>query len=363
MAMDFPSSPTVGAIYTPAGGPSYRWDGTLWMPQVGGGGVTFAQQRRNRIVNPSMQVSQEFGDTSSGNLAGATYVFADQWQMAWSLTGGLASTRRTRFGPSGSDLLELAIVTGVASLGATNYVQLFLTIEGEQVRDFRWGNADAKRVVMRFLFYATLAGTYTACIRNFATDRSFLAPFTVAAATWTEVIIPVPGDVTGTWPTANAGSLLAGVIMAAGANYVGVAGWQAGHKMILPGTTNGAVTGTSFYATDFGLYLDLDGTGVPPRFETPDIADEMLRCQRYYQRHSSVLIPSGYTAAGAPFYYTLIIPAMRTTPVVTLSGAAYSNASGAALNVANPTILRLSAIMTAAGGGWADVVASLNARP
>jgi hypothetical protein len=30
MAFDFPASPTVGQVYTPAGGPSYIWDGTAW---------------------------------------------------------------------------------------------------------------------------------------------------------------------------------------------------------------------------------------------------------------------------------------------------------------------------------------------
>jgi hypothetical protein len=27
---DFPNAPTVGAIYSPAGGPSWQWDGTVW---------------------------------------------------------------------------------------------------------------------------------------------------------------------------------------------------------------------------------------------------------------------------------------------------------------------------------------------
>lgn len=35
MAMDFPASPTVGQIYSPAGGPVYKWDGSLWVPQQG----------------------------------------------------------------------------------------------------------------------------------------------------------------------------------------------------------------------------------------------------------------------------------------------------------------------------------------
>lgn len=33
MAFDFPSSPSAGAIYTPAGGPTYTWDGSGWTIQ------------------------------------------------------------------------------------------------------------------------------------------------------------------------------------------------------------------------------------------------------------------------------------------------------------------------------------------
>jgi microcystin-dependent protein len=31
MAFDFPASPSVGQVYTPASGPSYQWDGIAWM--------------------------------------------------------------------------------------------------------------------------------------------------------------------------------------------------------------------------------------------------------------------------------------------------------------------------------------------
>lgn len=37
MAMNFPSSPTVGALYQAPGGPTFKWDGNLWVPQVGVG--------------------------------------------------------------------------------------------------------------------------------------------------------------------------------------------------------------------------------------------------------------------------------------------------------------------------------------
>lgn len=37
MAMNFPNSPSIGAIYQAPGGPVYKWDGAMWLPQVGSG--------------------------------------------------------------------------------------------------------------------------------------------------------------------------------------------------------------------------------------------------------------------------------------------------------------------------------------
>jgi phage-related tail fiber protein len=40
MAFDFPSSPSVGQVYAPVGGPSYLWTGVAWLVQ----GTAYAQQ-------------------------------------------------------------------------------------------------------------------------------------------------------------------------------------------------------------------------------------------------------------------------------------------------------------------------------
>lgn len=366
MAMDFPSSPTIGAIYQAPGGPTYRWSGVLWEPLTGAAAVP-SQARRNRLVNPSMQISQENGDTASASAAGGGWYTADQWMTAWSITGGAARVRRTRPGGfSNSDCVEIAIQTAAPSLAAANYLQHIQYVEGEQIKDFLWGTAQAKPAVLRFSFWSQFAGTYTACIRNFVgagtVDRTFLAKFNSLASTWQEIVIPIPGDVTGTWATGAAYAMHVGVNLAAGSDYVGVEGWQAGHKIIASGTTNGAAQIGTFYATEFGLYLDPDATGKPPRFEAPDLETEYIRSQRYYQKHTNFLINSGWTAAGAAFYSSTPITPMMKVPTFGLLRATYANASGATFNVVTATICRLSAVMSTAAGGWADVDFSLSAR-
>jgi hypothetical protein len=39
MAYDFPVSPTSGQTYTPAGGPTYTWDGVVWKTALTGASV------------------------------------------------------------------------------------------------------------------------------------------------------------------------------------------------------------------------------------------------------------------------------------------------------------------------------------
>lgn len=364
MAMDFPSSPSVGAIYQAPGGPAYKFDGTLWVPMVGAAAPLF--QRRNRLTNPSMQISQENGDAAMGPINGATYYPADQWVAAWSFTGTAGMMRSQRTGPaaSGNNCMELVCTAG-ATLAAGNYIQIFQPVEGEKIKDFRWGTSSAKRVVLRFAFYTTLAGVYTANVRNHVIDRTFLAKFTALANTWQVITIPVPGDTTGTWLTTAALAMYVGIGLGAGSTYIGVEGWQAGQKIVTADTINGAVTNAAFYATDLGLYLDEDGTGLAPRFETPDIGDALRDSQRYFQRHMGVLVPSGWGAAGAPFYWGSFLPVtMMKAPTFAIVGTPiYSNASGIVLNAAQPDLIRLSAITTAAGASWCDCNFNLNARP
>lgn len=59
MAMNFPNSPTVGAIYQAPGGPTYKWDGSMWIPQQGilpayqlHGGI-----RLGRVDNTTMSIT------------------------------------------------------------------------------------------------------------------------------------------------------------------------------------------------------------------------------------------------------------------------------------------------------------------
>ena len=245
----------------------------------------FTAESRNRIVNPAMQISQENGDTASASGATGAYYTADQWNCRWSATGAAAVAGGTSAtsSPNGSRVTSTNVSTPKGSLAAGDYFLITYTIEGVRVKDFLWGTAQARQVVVRFWIKAATAGQYSVAVVNAAAARTYLAPFTITAAlTWQEVVLVIPGDTTGAWPTTAVLGLRLEFVRASGANFLGVAGWQAGEKFAVAGQTNGFGAAGIFDITDVGLYLDPDNTGLPPKWEMPDEAEELRACQRYW---------------------------------------------------------------------------------
>jgi hypothetical protein len=77
MAFDFPSSPTPGTVFTPAGGPTWQWDGTTWLLVPAAAVPTLTAESRNRILNGAMQISQENGITAVGQRLSRRSVMLD----------------------------------------------------------------------------------------------------------------------------------------------------------------------------------------------------------------------------------------------------------------------------------------------
>jgi hypothetical protein len=283
MSFQFPNSPTNGQTYTPVGGYQYVWDGTAWRvletPQL------FATaQARNRIVNGAMQISQE-----NGNAVGSAngYYCADQWTIVLGTTGTLNFNRVQVMTPNGSkDRHRIAVITADTSLAAGEVLLVQQNIEGSRVADFKWGTAAARQVILRFGFKAP-AGTYAVCLQNGATNRTYLANFTITAGqanTDTEQVLVIPGDTTGTWPTDTSMGMQLRFTYAAGTSFNGAVGWQAGGPVSTAAVSNGlGVAGNIFELYDVGLYLDPDNTGLPPKWQMPDEAEELRACQRYFE--------------------------------------------------------------------------------
>jgi hypothetical protein len=316
MGINFPNNPLQGALYTPAGGYQYVYLDGVWRVVESPQSVGTAQAR-SRIVNGAMQISQENGDTS-----GQTGWYpADQWLHVWSgISTTLTGRQSGQSGIQGSRNIYTQTGAATSSLPAGAVWDLRTAIEGVRVRDFQYGSASARQSILRFTVWtANAPGTYVVRLYNSANDRTYLAAFPVTT-TPTDITLVIPGDTTGTWLIDTGIGMQILFSFAAGSTYLGVPGWQAGDKRTVAGATNGAaVANAIFYLTNVGLYLDPLATGVAPRWEMPDEAQELEACQRYWQKYDNIQMETSATST------TMLYPiAFRIPAAVTGGGAGFT---------------------------------------
>jgi hypothetical protein len=303
---------------------------------------------RNRICNGAMSISQENGQTGSAASAASTYYPADQWLASWSTTGASIGTinalgSSANGSPNGSNTIYFNVATA-GTLPAGGYFLFDQKIEGVRIKDLLWGTASAKRIIVRFWFKAAAAGNYTLAVRNGATsNRTFLASFIVSAAnTWQSFVIPISGDTTGTWASDNTAAMEVSIVLGAGSSFVGVAGWQAGSLLTIAGSANAVGTTGLYVLADVGLYLDASGSGLPPAWEMPDEAAELLACQRYWQQSTVLWIGDGTTGNYYGANCTFVLK--RVVPTATVASA-----TGVSNGGINARILSGNTTQTSAG--------------
>jgi len=339
---DFPNTPAEGATYSPTNGPQYIFQNGVWKQVLGGQSPVLTAQTRNRVVNGAMQISQENGNTAS---AAAGYYLADQWAVGFTTTGAVGHSRSSVTTPKNSRyVLGLQVNTADTSLAAGEYWSVVQYVEGVRIADFGWGTSTAKNVILRFSINvqnAASAGTYSVAIRNgIANNRSYAALFT-APVGWSEHVIVIPGDTTGTWVTDNTRALDLWFTLAAGSTWQTAPGaWTAGSFIAATGMSNGLATvGNAFNIADVGLYLDPDKTGVAPPWQMPDEAEETTACRRYWQTAPVTSLYHGLVASVSSIYLPVSYPPMRTNPAIagaSTTSSVYDNA-GAVSNATGYT--------------------------
>jgi hypothetical protein len=348
-----PSSPQPGQLWWESDtGNLYIWydDGNTqqWVQiNLSGGAGALTAESRNRIVNGAMQISQE-----NGTNAGTTnvYFMADQFTANFNTTGTVTAGRIVATTPNGS-LGRLQIVATVAdtSLTTNELVGFQTKIEGNRLVDFKYGYAAARQSILRFGFKGP-AGTYAVSLRNSAVDRSYIALFTISAGqanTDTEQVFVIPGDVTGTWLVDTGVGLVLQITLGCGPTLQGAIGWQAGNFQGTSAVSNGmATTGNTFQLWDVGLYLDRNNTGLPPPWQMPDEADELIACMRYYEK-TRVLLSTTINGTLS------LLTAKRITPALALvadagTGAVFATLAGGS-NL-NGTLYQSVAHNAGAGG-------------
>ena len=326
MAINFPTPP----IYTDPtmGGRVYNSTRGVWEKPRGADTAL----PLNYIVNPCFQHSQQNLDVVG---TASAYFMADQWSIRFVSATGTYQASRVAWATNNKSKYRLRIYVASANTAPAvgDYLAFAQQMEGLRVLDFGWSASTGKQMLVRFGFYSSINGTFTMCIRNGVSNRSYLAPFTVVAGAHSIYSFVVPNDPLGSslWPIDNTIGMQFWITLAASTTYgSGVAGWQAGNHLAIAGTTKAYSTGAAIFELfDVGMYLDPYRTGKLPYWEAPDDQMELLVCQRYWYR-AYVLKGFVSSATGATRMAMAHPVPMRIAPAAAIVGACRAYDQGAA---------------------------------
>jgi hypothetical protein len=264
--------------------------------------------RRNRMLNPGMRISQENVNTAVTGGAGLVYPVDGLFSYVGTTAGATAICQQiAKPTPGGSpNRVRVTVGTAFPTVGATDNASVGGHIEGIDVADLAWGTAAAKAVTARLGFNTSVPGTYAFVLKNSASDRSYVVPFTISPAEVNTDLLRtflIPGPTTGTWLIDTGRGIAWNIALMCGSAFQGAANSWVNSNVAAPANIINffATSGNVFEVFDIGLY---EGYGLPP-FELLDIGDELRRCQRYYEKSYPIGVKPGSAAAGASFSHTV----------------------------------------------------------
>ena len=203
-------------------------------------------------------------------------------------------------------------------------------IEGQDMAHAMWGTSDAKQCTLSFYVRCSQTGTF--CVWTHSTDRHYVFEYTISAAnTWQRVTHTYTAPVNGQFSTDNTAGIVFHFLIAghaASGSYGGATTntWSADGKRWTSNqsTAMSANAGATWDIT--GIQFEIGDIATP--FEHRSFAEELTRCQRYYE----IISPTGGlacwswagTVGSANVFWKV---RKRTTPSVGYNGTLTNNAS------------------------------------
>ena len=259
--------------------------GVLPIANGGTGGTNGAIGFKNRIINGNMNVDQRNNGSSVSNAAGSLYTL-DRWLSFGSQASKFTIQQNSGNAPASQGFSQCAKITSSSAytVGAGEIFGFQQPIEGYNIADLGWGTASAKPVTLSFWVYSSLTGTFGGSFYN--DTRYYVFSYSIPTAnTWTQISIPISGDVTGTWAANSSAGLYVYFSLGTGSNYLTTAGsWSGSAKYSVTGETKVVGTsGATWYVT--GVQLEV-GTAAT-NFDVRSYGTELGLCQRYYTSFGS----------------------------------------------------------------------------
>ena len=305
-------------------------------------GSQTALSHRNMVINGAMNVAQR-STSETGLGATAGYHTIDRFRTHFVDTAGRVTMAQVADVHDGfANALKFTCTTADTSIAATEQFKLEYRIEGQDLQQLKKGASDAEKVTVSFYVKGDANATYVCELLDVDNSRSNTQAFNVTSS-WNRISLTFAGDTTGSLDDDNARSLDLIIWLHAGSNFT--SGTFASNTW--GSTTNAnryAGSRTSFFdSTDrtffiTGVQMELGEQATP--FEHRSFADDLVRCQRYHQRHTSGVTNArvGFGAKTSATNARCILPfntPMRSTPSHSITGTPRFETGAAAQNVSS----------------------------
>jgi len=239
-------------------------------------------RNRNVIINGAMEIAQR--GTSFASVASASYCL-DRWKYYKSGDAVITITQDSdvpttaQAGCTFAKSLKIDCTTADPTMGAGDYSYIQQAVEGYNFRPLVGQTA-----TLSFWVKAVKTGTYCVCLYSAAGDQNYIVEYTInQASTWEKKSITLTFDYSGgTWNYTNGIGVAVAFILMMGSTYHGTAEtWTESGKYSTSNQVNGLdSTDNNFWLT--GVQLEAGEVATP--FEFRSFGEELLLCERYFQK-------------------------------------------------------------------------------
>ena len=248
-------------------------------------GSQTALSNRNLIINGAMQVSQR--GTSETGITSNKYAGAPDRFFIGLTTAGTWTAAQSTDAPAGfSSSYKLDCTVADSSLAAGDLLVFQQAIEAQNLQHLKKGTSSAESVTVSFHVKSNKTGTYIAELYDADNTRQISQAYTISSAnTWEKKTLTYAGDTTGALNNDNGIGLYLVLWLAAGSSYTSGTLSTSWTTVTNANRAVGVVnladsTDNEWYIT--GVQLEVGEQATP--FEHRSFADELQRCQRYYEK-------------------------------------------------------------------------------
>ncbi|NBV06586.1 MAG: hypothetical protein EBS06_05050, partial [Proteobacteria bacterium] len=295
---------------------------------------------KNAIINGEPNIWQR--GTSFVSVADGTYT-ADRWQYlkSGSMVHDISRSTDVPTVAQAGRAFNYSVLVDCQTLDSSITTSKYCFL-GQIIEGFNWLPLAQKTITLSFWVKATKTGIYCISLSNTATDRSYIAEYTVNSSdTWEKKEITITASPSaGTWDYTNGVGIRLNWILACGSARQGTnATWNSANV----NATSNQVNACDSTSNNFRLCgIRLEAGSVATDFENISYQQQLIDCERYFQQTGSGWI-------GAEETTTLFSVAvkfnrvMRTTPSLSLIstsiaaryvGSGDRTKSGCSINVA-----------------------------